>query len=158
MASENQFVWRADSLVNYFEANKAVVESIISNSTFSNAAFSHCKVKPRRVASNLVGEHISFADKSEDAGSKGGKKKLNIEKCVFGNNCSVGKSVTLSSCFIFDNVKIGNNCKLSNCVLAASCNIGDFCDLSGVVVGAKEDVAPKTKLSNETIKETANFQ
>lgn len=158
MTTEDQFVWRADSLVNYFEANKAVAESIISNSNFSITAFSSSKVKPKRVASNIVGENTFFGEKPDDTAGKSAKKKLTIEKSVFGNNCTVGKSAIISNCVIFDNVKIGDGCKLTNCVLASSCTVGDNCDLSSVVVAAKEEVAPKTKLSNETIKETANFQ
>lgn len=65
-----------------------------------------------------------------------------IGNSTIGNNCKIGKNVTLENCILWDNVSIEDNMKLQNCVIASNCTI--HANLYSQILGANQSVYKET--------------
>ena len=156
MSSTDSFVWRANSVTNYFEANRRVLDKMLvmhrqrNKMTDYDQMFS-CPINSKLLGDNLISSSVTF-EESDDQFTK------DVHKSILGADCSVGKGIKLTNCVLFTTVKIGNYCKLENCIFGSQSVIEDGCELSNVVVAASQKVKSKSKLSNETIKQIVHFQ
>ena len=58
---------------------------------------------------------------------------------TIGENCTIGKNVTLENCIIWDDVKIKDNLKLQNCVIASNSEINT--DLTQKIIGPNQNIS-----------------
>ncbi|MGD9580601.1 MAG: sugar phosphate nucleotidyltransferase, partial [Vampirovibrionia bacterium] len=70
------------------------------------------------------------------------------DNASIGNNCIIGKKVTLDGCVIWDNVRIGDNSTLNNCLIGNNVNISQ-----NVTINTDAVIA-----DNCIIKEGANIE
>lgn len=65
-----------------------------------------------------------------------------IGNSTIGNNCKIGKNVTLENCILWDNVLIEDNVTLKNCVIASDCII--HANLHSQILGANQTICRET--------------
>ena len=156
MLSSDVLVWRADSINNFYEANRRILQLTISsarqakNESMKCAVFD-CPSNSTVIGTNLIGNNTSFSDEVKN------KKNESVKNNVIGSDCHIGKS-KLIGCVLFSNVVIGNNCVLENCILANHSRVEDGCEMNNVLVAASQTVQTKSKLSHETVKKIVQFQ
>ena len=154
MLESSDLAWRADSVNNFYEANRKILQLMLTSQKrkceSSRNAF-ECPASSFLAGTNLIGLSSTFGDQNK------GKVSEWLKNNIVGQDCKIGKS-KLTGCVVFNDVVIGDSCVLENCVLANSCVIGDGCELTNVLVAASQTVQSKSKLSNETVKKLVQFQ
>lgn len=89
--------------------------------------FKHDKIQRAELGSYICGntklpKHIKF-----------------IGHTVIGNNCIIGKNVTLENCILWDGVEVANNVYLKDCVIASNSRVER--NLTNHIIGQNELVA-----------------
>lgn len=59
-----------------------------------------------------------------------------IGNCTVGNNCRIGRNVTLKNCILWDNVTISDNVTVTNCVVASNSKID--ADIQSKIIGSNQ--------------------
>lgn len=90
------------------------------------------KIKHSEIVTTETGSYISGKSHIASSVSFYGVNTI-------GENCIIGKNVTLKNCIIWDNVQIKNDLTLENCIIASNSEINT--DLKGQIIGPNQVVS-----------------
>jgi mannose-1-phosphate guanylyltransferase len=103
--------------------------------------------------SSYLQVHEMLLDKNNISQMMGTNCKIHgkVDRCILGNNVSIGKGSMVTSSVVFDNAVIGEDVHMDHCVIGSQSTIGNSTRLQNVVVGDHEVLLAESSYENMPI-------
>jgi len=76
---------------------------------------------------------------------------VTIKRCVVGEHCNIGTNVKISNCILMKNVRVSDGCKLQNSIICENADIQQNCSITNCQVSAGHTLKEGSEVQNEAI-------
>ncbi|XP_067928648.1 translation initiation factor eIF2B subunit gamma-like [Watersipora subatra] len=143
LADPNRLCLRANSLPDYYEANKQI-GSYAEYFGLTNFYKLPSELKRSQAGQDsAIGTQLKLGEKSA------------IKKSIIGNDCEIGARVKINNTILMNNVKIKDGSVLQTCIICEGSTVEAKTELKECIVSAK--VAQPGKYTNEVVADDDEF-
>lgn len=134
------FCMRANTTAAYCEVNRQIAQQkqILNDEPLVHPTAS---IRPKSSVGqdSMVGEGSTIGE------------KVSVKRCIIGKHCTIGDKVKILNCVIMDHVNIKDGCVIQGSIVCGNTHINEGVELKDCIVGSSQNLAQKSKYSNEVI-------